>query len=145
MDDATYSLDLFLQISFEELLWKALLLFGCPAFISSWSRKCNPTSEGQYLSFVCNMLVSSVCLHFADKLAINCIIPGTSVLYWLCYAQPSIMYGNWENENVLFRVRHWWLMILNAIAIWDVLILVYILLYTGNGMDDASLLLICPI
>jgi hypothetical protein len=91
------------------------------------------------------MLVSSVCLHFADKLAINCIIPGISVLYWLCYAQPSIMYGNWENANVLFRVRHWWLVILNAIAIWDVLILVYILLYTGNGMDDASLLLICPI
>jgi len=60
MDDATYSLDPFIKISFEELLSKALLLFGFPAFISSWSRKSSPTSLGQYLSSVCHMLVSSI-------------------------------------------------------------------------------------
>lgn len=60
MDDATYSSDPFIQVSFEELLSKALLLFGFPAFISSWSRKSSVTFLGQYLSSVCHMLVSSV-------------------------------------------------------------------------------------
>jgi len=60
MDDATYSLDPFIQISFEDLLSKALLLFGFSAFISSWSIKSSLTFLGQYLSSVFHMLVSSI-------------------------------------------------------------------------------------